>query len=183
MNSRSKIPGLMFSLLCSALLLGACAPSQRQVVEADPPISQQLTVYAYPLQGQGLEQQERDRYECSLWASDQSGFDPSMSYLAPHQRVRVVPQPSTGQYTAGGAVAGAMIGAASGPPGDSFGRAVVGALIGAFIGATADAANREQVEFYYQQNLNRGPAALERRAEDYRRALKACLGGRGYDVR
>lgn len=36
-------------------------------------------VFAYPNQGQTEEQARRDRYECHLWAADQSGFDPTYS--------------------------------------------------------------------------------------------------------
>jgi hypothetical protein len=35
--------------------------------------------YAYPLQDQSPEQQARDRSDCSAWATDQTGFDPSQS--------------------------------------------------------------------------------------------------------
>jgi len=35
------------------------------------------SVYAYPSRGQNSEQSARDKYECYLWAVDQSGFDPS----------------------------------------------------------------------------------------------------------
>lgn len=36
-------------------------------------------IYAYPNQGQSEEQARRDRYECHLWAADQSGYDPTYS--------------------------------------------------------------------------------------------------------
>ncbi len=31
----------------------------------------------YPAEGQSDEQRDRDRYDCYLWASGQTGFDPS----------------------------------------------------------------------------------------------------------
>lgn len=34
--------------------------------------------YVYPRQGQSEEQRDRDRYQCHLWAKDQTGFDPSL---------------------------------------------------------------------------------------------------------
>lgn len=40
-------------------------------------------VVAYPLYGQGPEQQNRDRYECHRWAAGQSGFDPASASYAP----------------------------------------------------------------------------------------------------
>jgi hypothetical protein len=36
-------------------------------------------LYTYPKNGQTVEQQEQDRYECHRWASDQSGFDPTQN--------------------------------------------------------------------------------------------------------
>lgn len=35
--------------------------------------------FMYPRNGQGTEQQARDRYECHRWAVEQTGFDPSQS--------------------------------------------------------------------------------------------------------
>jgi len=34
-------------------------------------------LFVYPAQGQSEEQTGQDRYECYVWASEQSGFDPS----------------------------------------------------------------------------------------------------------
>ena len=33
-------------------------------------------IFVYPSQGQSDEQRDRDRYECYLWASEQTGYDP-----------------------------------------------------------------------------------------------------------
>jgi hypothetical protein len=35
------------------------------------------SLYVYPKNGQGQEQQAADRYECHRWAADQTGFDPT----------------------------------------------------------------------------------------------------------
>jgi len=35
-------------------------------------------LYVYPARGQTDDQAQRDRYECHLWAVDQTRFDPSM---------------------------------------------------------------------------------------------------------
>jgi hypothetical protein len=56
-------------------------------------------VYAYPLRAQTPPQRDRDHYECSVWASQQTGFDPSAPGVPPHGRVRGVsagPPPGTG---------------------------------------------------------------------------------------
>jgi hypothetical protein len=54
------------------------------------PVQQQGTPYdvvAYPLYGQGPEQQEQDRYQCHRWAVSQSGFDPATATAAPPLQV------------------------------------------------------------------------------------------------
>jgi hypothetical protein len=44
---------------------------------APEPVVNGDRLYAYPLNGQTPEQQARDRYDCHVWATDQSGVDPS----------------------------------------------------------------------------------------------------------
>lgn len=39
--------------------------------------NQDTTFFVYPAKGQSDELRDRDRYECYLWAVDQTGFDPS----------------------------------------------------------------------------------------------------------
>src|SRR5262245_16580459 len=67
-----------------------------------PPVTTQ--VFVYPTSGQSAERLSRDRYECYLWGVKQSGFDPSQTSLAPHQRVEVVPMPAPGTDVVAGAV-------------------------------------------------------------------------------
>ncbi|MGC8518353.1 MAG: glycine zipper family protein, partial [Steroidobacteraceae bacterium] len=91
--------------------LSACATTQYDqpvAYNAPPP---NTTVYAYPMHGQSTERQSRDRYECSVWAVHQSGFDPSAPNVPVYDRV-AVQGPPPGTDTALGAIAGAVIGAA-----------------------------------------------------------------------
>jgi hypothetical protein len=37
-----------------------------------------LKMYVYPAAGQSAEQLSKDRYDCHVWASDQSGYDPTL---------------------------------------------------------------------------------------------------------
>ncbi len=58
------------------------ANSQRYEVVSPPPAVQgnavaSYEVIAYPANGQSVDQQGRDRYECHSWAVAQSGFDPA----------------------------------------------------------------------------------------------------------
>jgi hypothetical protein len=171
----------LFVSLSLAGLSAACAPAHHVVVE-DVPVTLQTDVYFYPLNGQSVQQQDRDRYECSLWAVEQSGFDPSIPELASHQRMTVVQSTAGADHAVTGAMAGAMIGAVSGGPRGGFERTIIGALIGGFIGAAADANNQEQIEANYNREKAYETAILESKVSDYRRALQACLSGRGYRV-
>ncbi len=69
--------------------------------------------YIYPQQGQDEAQQDRDRGECHIWATNQSGFDPTRASTGP---------PSSREAKQGGVVRGGARGAALG--------AVVGAVSG-----------------------------------------------------
>lgn len=167
-------------------LISACAPSSYQVVthqDQTPPA--RTRVYFYPSHGQSPTQQERDRYECHLWAVKQTGFDPSKTPLAPHQHVEVVPESAAGANTAAGAVSGAIIGSALEGPRPTGKGMVFGAITGAMIGAAADEAQQQQardLEKQYNNAYDRQYAHAERQASNYRRAIAACLVGRGYSV-
>lgn len=39
-------------------------------------------LYIYPREGQSADKQERDRYDCHVWATEQSGVDPSLSEVS-----------------------------------------------------------------------------------------------------
>lgn len=43
-------------------------------------------LFVYPAHGQSAEQTKQDRYECYVWASEQSGFDPSVVNQNPDGR-------------------------------------------------------------------------------------------------
>jgi hypothetical protein len=62
---------------------------------------------------------------------------------------------------------------------------VIGAVAGALIGAASDASRVEQtdrIQTRYDRLDAHRASQLERRAQDYRRAMAACLEGRGYTV-
>ncbi len=182
------------AVVAAAGLLAACvaAPPPRPPppppVQAPPPPN--TDVYAYPLHSQPPEQQDRDHYECSVWATQQTGFDPSAPGVPPHDRVRVVSAgPPPGTNTAIGAVAGAILGAAIAPRWQTAGGALAGAVVGGAIGSAGDAANAQanysnlQAAQAASAQNRRAAAQQEQKAGDYRRALSACLDGRGYSVR
>jgi len=176
--------------ILSALVLWGCYPAPYRTVQQDmptpaapqPPPTQ---VYFYPKMGQTAEQQSRDHYECYNWAIKQTGFDPGQSAIPKDQRVRVVPMPPMGYDTAALAVAGAVLGALIGGPHHAGQGALIGAAGGAIAGAASDGARIEaaqrQQDAYAARNRTQD-AQLYEKAADFRRAMGACLEGRGYSV-
>jgi len=144
-------------------------------------------IYVYPSKGQSEKQLDRDRYECHNWAVAQSHYNPSDSHLAPHQQVRVVEMPPPGRDTAVGAMTGAVIGGSVAGRRDSGEGAVAGAIIGAMVGASSDAARQRAAQTQSNTSMSADQQAerarLEKQAADYRRAISACLEGRGYTVK
>lgn len=179
--------GLLLAAMTGVLFACAEAPVARPVPVTRPAAQiPAARVYVYPASGQSREQLDRDRYECYLWAVRQSGFDPSQPQAAPHQRIEVVPMPPPGSGTVAGAATGAIVGAVVSHPHDTGTGAAVGAVAGAIIGATADSARQEQadrVQRAYDARDAQLVARLERQSNEYRRAISACLEGRGYTVK
>lgn len=180
-------------LFLTLLLLSACYPRPYRTVSRsapgaayDPPRAPQTQVYFYPKAGQTSEQQSRDHYDCYNWAVKQTGFDPGQSQIPTDQRVRVVPMPPPGHDTATLVIAGAVLGALIGGPRHAVGGALIGASGGAIAGAASDSARqesaRQQQEAYAARDRDRD-AQLNEKASGFRRAMSACIEGRGYSVR
>lgn len=178
----------LFLLVASGL--GGCVapmlpPDPKPEIVARPAVAPDTQVFIYPTASQTPAQQDRDRYECNTWAVKQSGFDPSLPAVAPHQRVQVV-SAAPGSDVLAGAATGAVIGAAVSRPRESGQGAVVGAIAGTILGAASDQARQQQTAAINQRINERNDAAsssLEARASSYKRAISACLEGRGYTVK
>ena len=105
-------------------LLAACTVVSVGSVGAD--------MFIYPKKGQSKDQQQKDQYECHLWAVDQTGVDP----MKPAQ-----PAPATAHSGGGEVVHGAAKGAALGAIGGAIaGDAGKGAAIGGAVGAAGGTA-------------------------------------------
>jgi hypothetical protein len=190
MHPATRLVGLI-----SCALSAGCVSAQPDVeapvegaasAEPSSALPADAEVFVYPSKGQDAKRLDRDRYECHNWAVAQSHYDPSEPHLAPHQRIQVVAMPPPGQSTVAGAVTGAVIGAAIGSPRDTGEGAVAGAIVGAIAGASSDAARRKGVDQATKRVSAENQAErarLERQATDYRRAISACLEGRGYTVK
>lgn len=155
-----------------------------------PALGQQLIIY--PSQGQSQEQQDKDRYECHVWAVQQSGYDPSNPPAA--APAPAAPPPPTAQAKQGGVVRGAARGAAVGAIGgaifgDAGKGAAAGAATGALIGGLRRHDQRRQQEAErqaYEQQRAQAQAQQQSAGtagrDTYNRAMTACLQGRGYTV-
>lgn len=186
--SRSLPPGLqILAAGVAALSVAACAtPPPRAVRQEAVPAAPVTDVIAYPRQGQSERQLRRDRYECHLWAVRESGFDPSRESVAAAAAPRVLPDPPSGHDTAVGAIGGAAVGAVVSDRDHTAEGAAVGAVVGAVAGAASDAsreARAQRLEDVYAERAARRNQAGWQRADAYRRAVSACLEGRGYTVR
>jgi len=131
------------------------------VLVAAPAWGQQIHIY--PQRGQSPQQQQQDRFECHQWAVQQTGFDPTMGAPA-------MAAPTTGALP--GAARGAAIGAVGGAIGGSAGR---GAAIGAGTGALFGTMRRNS-------QIRESQQVAGAQQENFNRAMRTCLSGRGYSV-
>ncbi len=204
----SRLPSYTAAAIVMALALAGCvvaphgarepiaAPmSRRAAAQANPavrstqgtPVSTPVSapMYFYPEHGQDAARQDRDRYECYRWAVGQSGFDPGMTAVSlPAQAPQVVPARGGGEVAAG-AVTGAVIGSVASSRRHSGSGAVIGAIFGAALGAIAQESRAQAVEqanaAREQSNQAARQAALAP-LDGFRRAMSACMLGRGYRV-
>jgi hypothetical protein len=186
--TRTALPIAVVALLSTLGCVTAPAHGDdRDVADVPPPLPPppSTQVIFYPKAGQSPEQQDRDRYECYRWSVQQTGFDPAGPQVAPHQRVEVVAATPPGVNTVSGAFTGAVLGAAVSNPRSAGGGALIGAIAGGLLGAAADQGNADQAR-QIQRQLDRGDAQRlaqnEQQAVNFRRAMSACLEGRGYTV-
>jgi hypothetical protein len=161
------------------VLLAACVtpPPRTYAVPAPPP----QRVFVYPANGQSPEQTDRDRYECHIWAVQQTGVDPSRADASAYERVVVQPANPPGSGAVAGAIGGAIIGSIIGGPRNAGAGLLIGGATGAVVGSAADANAQAQAQ-QTQAQLNQNAAAGRARADSYKRAISACLQGRGYTI-
>jgi len=176
--SKYVLRGALFPAVVLGLAACVTAPPPRTVAVAAPPPQK---VFVYPNNGQSPEQTDRDRYECHVWAVQQTGVDPSRADANPYERVVVQPATPPGANTAAGAIGGAILGALIAGPRNAGAGLVLGGVTGAVVGSSVDANNEQQARMT-QAQLNASASAGRARADSYRRALGACLQGRGYTV-
>ena len=136
--------------------------------------------FVFPSQGQSQDQMQRDKVECQIWATQQTGFNPMATPTASAPPPpREAPQGGLFRGAARGAALGAVGGAIAGDAGRG---AAIGASTGALLGGMrrSDQVRREQQA---QNQWAQQQAAEQAQARDrFNRAWKACLTGKGYTV-
>ena len=154
--------------LATFLLSLALAPFVLNTASAEPLV--------YPAQGQNAEQQGQDKYQCYVWAKDQTGVDPAAQ-----------PVPAAAPASSrrrGGALRGAAVGAGVGAIGGAIGDDTSkGAKIGAGVGAAAGALRQRRSNLAAEAAAQQAQSSQQARVNEYDRAFSVCMEGRGYTVR
>ena len=125
-------------------------------------------MYVYPANGQTPDQQKADEYQCYDWAKGQSGFDPMQNHS-------VAAAPQQGGQVVKGAVAGAAVGAIVGDEKND-------ARNGAKVGAAAGLVRKNRQNRAAEQNQAAQQAQVQGNRDNYNKAYKACMSGRGYTI-
>jgi hypothetical protein len=136
----------------------------------------------YPAKGQDAAVQVKDENECWTWAAQQTGVDPVT--LKPDPNAAAAAKQRAAEDTQGAAVKGAAKGAAAGAvvgsvSGNAGGGAAAGAVLGAAAGRRAKKKAEAQAAAQGQAQAN---AAAQAQADQFKKAMSACLAGRGYTV-
>ena len=138
-----------------------------------PAMAQQM--YIYPTQNQSPDQQSRDRYECHIWAVQQTGVDPTNPQMAAAPPQQEAQKGGLLRGAARGATVGVVVGAIGGNAGK-------GAAIGAASGALFGGMRRRDQQRQQEQQRRNYEQQQAQAIGAYNRAQAACLRGRGYTV-
>jgi hypothetical protein len=157
------------SLLVASAAILAIATAEAQEVDGQ---------FVYPDKNQDQQQQDLDTAACERWAKEQTGFDPSQTPTASS------PPPSDNSSSVGGgAVRGALGGAALGAIIDGKDGAGKGALAGGLLGGMRSSSKNRQSAQQQQQWEQQQMAQYNNNRSKWNRAFSACMEGRGYTVR
>ncbi len=171
------------AVICLSAMLTSCAPALRVKQSSTETVKTVDTkVYSYPVSGQTEAQQDRDYYECSLWAVEQSGFDPELERLASEKRVEVVSATPPGSDVVAGAATGAVVGSILAGRHSRGEGLIFGTITGLFFGLASEHAKATQAKELQAQLNDQEWQRVEHLADEYRRAMSVCLEGRGYKV-
>ena len=177
-----RISWLLALTLVAGINQVAVAQSEPvQLAGATAQTKQTLGLIVYPAGGQSPEQQARDEQACYGWAQQQVGpvtNGPSLDSAAQAGKAKAdsATKRAGMKGAAGGAAGGALIGGIAGDAGKGAG---IGAIRGA-LGARR--AKREAEQQAEQQARAQAQAQGSTQASTFKKAMIACLQGRGYTV-
>jgi outer membrane lipoprotein SlyB len=133
-------------------------------------------VYVFPAKNQTPEQTQKDESYCYDWAVQNSGIDPLNMQAVKPDSVKTGPNGAMVAGAAKGAAAGVAIGAIAGDAGEG---AAIGAVAGGLAGRRARKQNEKAQKQQAQQNAE---LATQAQVDNFTKAYKACLTGKGYTV-
>ncbi|MDX6464693.1 MAG: hypothetical protein QOJ51_7039 [Acidobacteriaceae bacterium] len=171
MNSRLK------HALVPLLMVAAPCFSMAQQGGAQPPVkgmASTVGLYVYPQKKQSATQQLTDEQQCYNGAQTQTGYDPNAT--APAPKTKGQKGGNDDHDVAKGAARGAVISGAKG------GDAAAGARRGAIIGGIRSKREKKKDDEAKQQTEAK-KTARDKKQDDFKRAVSACLDARGYSVR
>ena len=134
---------------------------------AKPGPAASVGLYVFPAKSQTPEQQKKDEQECYTWAKEQSGIDPAAVKANPDSAAKAAAA-RTDSAAKGAAVKGAAKGA------------VGGAVAGAAKGRQAKKQAGKAAE---QQAVEQTNAAAGQQMDSFKKAMTACVEGKGYTVK
>jgi hypothetical protein len=143
-----------------------------------------LGIFVYAAQGQSKNQQAVDEKGCYTWAGTQTGIDPeNVSVNADSVAAAGKAASDSAAGAAGlkgaarGAAGGAVVGAIAGDAGAGAG---IGAAVGAAKGRKAKKQAGAQAE---QQAVSQAEGQAAGKIDTFKKAMGACLEGKGYTVK
>jgi Glycine-zipper domain len=161
---------------------GSCPPGY--TCQTLPSRASQVGLYVFPSAGQTKGVQLSEEQQCYDWAQQQTGIDPTTvtantdsAAKASGDKAASATQGAAVGGAARGAAAGALIGAAAGDAGKG---AAIGAATGAVAGRRAKRRAEGQAE---QAGANQAVAVANDKIVQFKKAMTACLEGKGYTVK
>ena len=161
---------------------GSCPP--RYTCASMPSRATQMGLYVFPTAGQTKGVQLSEEQQCYDWAQQQSGIDPTKVTANTDSAAKAAGKEAS-SATQGAAVGGAARGAAAGALiGAAAGDAGKGAAIGAASGAVAGRRAKRRAEGQAEQaGANQAVAVANDKIVQFKKAMTACLEGKGYTVK
>ena len=175
----------MKAILFGTILLGLASGAGQPVAAQQPSPAAKLGMFPYPTKNQTKEQQTTDEQQCYTWAQQQTGIDPVAAANPNTEAAAAAAKAKADSATTGAAVKGAAGGAVAGVAiGAIAGDAGTGAAIGAVAGGLKSRKAKKQAEQQAaQKGAEQAKAQGNAQLDTYKKAMAACLEGRGYSVK